>query len=234
MPCSAWQTVRWVWRGLYDRGMARGEQSVRVGVLDNDPLALQMVTGLLRHQEHVDVVWVERAPAMAIQACLSVRSRPDVLVVDMALEGITGIDVCRRVRQVVEAVRVIGITAYRPEAYREDALAAGMQAVLSKTQIQDLLTQIRDTNTILQDTRHQDINTTTGTEPPAKNIQGLSPRELETLRGFAQGLESREIMEHMGVGKSTLASYEHRAMEKLGARTRSEAVARCASMHLFG
>ena len=219
--------------------MRQADPLIRVGVLDNDPLALQMFRGVFQNQKNINVLWLQRVPAMAIQACFSTRSRPDVLVVDMALEGISGLDVCRMVRRVAATVRLIGVTAYRADTYRAEGLAMGMQAVLDKTQMHDLLTQIRHAGESSVIPTVHAVAQKSGIESQRVirqelDARGLSPRELETLRYFSQGLQSRQIMECLGVGKSTLASYEHRAMEKLGARTRAEAVAVCVERRLFG
>lgn len=209
--------------------MMDGLNAIGVGVLDNDPLALRMFRALLHDRAGIDLLWLVSNPAVAVQSCLSAATRPDVLVVDMALEGISGTSVCEKVKKLAGSIRVIGVTAYRTGAYLDDAKESGMEAVVSKTQLKDLTARILD-----KDAAHG--------EPPCENAESgpisegrrtLSYRELEVLRCFSRGLSSSETMDRLGIGRSTLASYEHRATVKLGAHNRTEAVALCMRNHLL-
>jgi DNA-binding NarL/FixJ family response regulator len=197
-----------------------------VGVLDNDPLALRMMNAVLHTNGNIKLVWLERNPTLAMQSCLVESTRPGVLVLDMALDGISGIQVCAELRQVVNSVRVIGVTAYRPEVYMADALACGMETVVSKMRMDDLITAIlREEMRPREPDRERKIS--------EEGLPTLSPRELEVLRCFSDGLDSGETMKRLNIGRSTLASYEHRAFDKLGAHNRVEAVAICIRSRLI-
>ncbi|WP_164514639.1 response regulator [Bifidobacterium goeldii] len=97
-------------------------------MVDNDQLTLTMLT-LLVHRDlpEVDVTWACRRGRDAVARCLSADSRPDVLLVDMSLEGLSGVEVCRQVRAATADVALIGVTSFSLEYYAADALAAGAQ-----------------------------------------------------------------------------------------------------------
>lgn len=197
-----------------------------VGVLDNDPLALRMMKAVFHTNGNIKLVWLERNPAVAMQSCQIESTRPSVLVLDMALDGISGVQVCTKLRQVVNSVRVIGVTAYRPDVYMADALACGMETVVSKMRMSDLITAIfRE--------KMQPWEPDRGRQIVEECLPTLSPRELEVLRCFSDGLNSVETMQRLNIGRSTLASYEHRAFDKLGAHNRVEAVAICIRSRLI-
>ncbi|MCH9277110.1 DNA-binding response regulator, partial [Bifidobacterium amazonense] len=72
---------------------------IRIGVLDNDPFALDAMCAMIAAMSRdLRIVWSTGSPAVAIEHCHNAHTRPDVLVLDMALGGITGADVCRRIR----------------------------------------------------------------------------------------------------------------------------------------
>ena len=231
--------------------MKDGLSAIGVGVLDNDPLALRMFRAVLHDRDDIDLLWLVSSPVAAVQSCLSAATRPDVLVTDMALEGISGTSVCAKVKQLSGPIRVIGVTAYRTDAYLNDALESGMEAVVSKTRLDDLVVRILD-----EDAAHGGPPTREETgsgptpvgkanpsscearqsseQPPTPGgRRTLSHRELEVLGCFSRGLNSSETMDRLDITKSTLASYEHRATVKLGARNRTEAVALCIRKHLL-
>jgi DNA-binding NarL/FixJ family response regulator len=85
--------------------MKDGSGVVGVGVLDNDPLALRMLCALLHDRDGIDLLWLVSSPAVAVQPCLAAATRPEVLVVDMALDGISGTSVCEKVKTL--AVRFV-------------------------------------------------------------------------------------------------------------------------------
>lgn len=110
-----------------------------VAVVDNDQLTLRMLTLLVRRElPQTTVIWTCRRGQDAVERCLSAASRPDVLLVDMSLEGIGGVEVCRRVRAATPDVVLIGITSFSLEHYAADALAAGAQCVMDKARVKDI------------------------------------------------------------------------------------------------
>lgn len=231
-------------------GMKDGLSAVGVGVLDNDPLALRMFRAVLHDRDDIDLLWLASSPAVAVQSCLSAATRPDVLVTDMALEGISGTSVCAKVKQLSGPIRVIGVTAYRTDVYLDDARESGMEAVVSKARLDDLVVRILDEDAAHGGPPTQEENGSGPTpagranpsscearqsseQPTPVGGRTLSHRELEVLGCFSRGLNSSETMDRLDITRSTLASYEHRATVKLGARNRTEAVALCIRKHLL-
>ena len=75
-------------------------RAIRIGVLDNDPFALDAMCAMISAvSKDFRVMWSTGSPAVAIEHCHNPHTRPEVLVLDMALGGITGADVCRRIRR---------------------------------------------------------------------------------------------------------------------------------------
>ncbi|MBT1160292.1 response regulator transcription factor [Bifidobacterium sp. SO1] len=115
-------------------------------MVDNDRMALMALSSLLTRAGFA-VIWTAQLGAAAIQRCIRVQDRPDVLLVDMALSDMTGIDVCQSVRKWAPELPMIGVTAYDPAVYRDAAVAAGAVAVISKDDISTIAATIRELST---------------------------------------------------------------------------------------
>lgn len=204
-----------------------------VGVLDNDALVLLMIRRLFAQQQGVKLIWLTKDPVGAIQLCLDPRSRPDVILVDMALDGMTGLDVCRHLSGFRIKIRCIGMTSYSVDAYARAAKEAGMAYVVQKEDFPHLIRIVLESPHTREESDVKAANAINGTLGTVSRPQTLSGREREVLKLYSQGRETKEIMEEMNVSKSTLWSYEQRALEKLRAKNRAEGIAICVRLHLF-
>ncbi|KFI49673.1 response regulator transcription factor [Bifidobacterium biavatii] len=115
---------------------------VSIAIVDNDRMALMALSSLLT-RDGCAVTWTAQLGASAIQRCIRAQDRPDVLLVDMALSDMTGVDVCRAVRRWAPALPMIGVTAYDPAVYYDAAVAAGAAAVLSKDDVSAIADAVR-------------------------------------------------------------------------------------------
>lgn len=126
-------------------------RSVSIAMVDNDRMALMALSSLLT-RAGFEVIWTAQLGAAAIQRCIRAQDRPDVLLVDMALSDMTGIDVCQAVRKWAPDLPMIGVTAYDPAVYRNAAIAAGADAVISKDDIATIAATVRELFTRRQST----------------------------------------------------------------------------------
>ncbi|PLS26434.1 LuxR C-terminal-related transcriptional regulator [Bifidobacterium parmae] len=217
-----------------------------LAMVDNDPLTLGMMTLLIRRDlPEARVVWTCRRGRDAIARCLSAGSRPDVLLVDMSLEGMGGVEVCRRIRTATAGVALVGITSFSLEHYAADALTAGAQCVMDKARVKDICDAVvalangrvprtRYVSDLAAIRSHEllaacertvaDGASATGSCATAA-VAALTECEREVMRLCAQGRSSREIGELLHVGESSVKTYVMRAARKLGARNRTQAVA---------
>ena len=185
--------------------------TIAVGVVDNDRLSLEMLKRIVLTQPIFSLKWAVSDSAVAIQSCLDTASRPDVLLTDMALDGMSGAELCNLVHQMAPAVAKDNFRAIPA------AIVNAMRTVPTN--------QAGDSD---------DINAQAHGRVAVPATPRLSRRELETLRYYAQGLSTNDITDLMQTSKGTLRSYEERALAKLHARNRTEAVAICERLHLFG
>lgn len=103
--------------------------------LDNDPWSARAIAQWIGSRfRNFQVLWCSSSSAQALHRCLYDTVTPDVLIVDMALDGISGSAVCARIRRRSD-IGIIGITAYDPSRYITEMKNAGAQALLSKDRI---------------------------------------------------------------------------------------------------
>lgn len=157
--------------------------------------------------------------------------RPDVVLMDINLPGMNGVECVRQLKQVLPATQVVMLTAYEDTENIFNALAAGATGyLLKRTSMAELLAALREVKaggspmtTHIARKVVQSFQRTPAAAQPADN---LSQREQEVLDLLAQGLIYKEIAEKLGISYETVHTYIRRIYEKLQVRTRTEAVAK--------
>jgi DNA-binding NarL/FixJ family response regulator len=149
----------------------------------------------------------------------------DVVLLDMRMPGIGGVEATRMIRAAHPTVRVLILTAY-PE-YASEAFRAGASGYMLKmARTQGLLAAIRSVYygaTVIQDSVMASLGLTAQT-PLAQDAGALSPRELDVLRLLARGLTNRAIAHELGIGPRTADQHVHSIFIKTGVTSRTAAV----------
>lgn len=209
-----------------------------VAVLDNDPFAARALAAVLSHDpRHFHVMWWSSSAPEAIQRCLHARELPQVLVCDIALSGMTGMDVCATIRKAGSRIGVVLVTAYDPKEYVADAVSVGAQAVLGKDEaMHGLMEAVQKAAAGRGVCGCPDVSAVAG---PGRNEGGprvvprLSERERAVMRFFAKGMKADDIAERLDLSRNTVMAYSHRALRKLHAENREEAMEKCGRYDLF-
>ncbi|MDB6016469.1 MAG: DNA-binding response regulator [Pedosphaera sp.] len=160
------------------------------------------------------------------------KDRPNVVLMDINLPGMNGVECVRRLKQLLPETQVMMLTAYEDTENIFNALAAGASGYLLKRAPRaELLEAIRDVclggspmtahiaRKVVQSFQKQSV----APQPVESN---LSPREQEVLDCLTQGFLYKEIAEKLGISYETVHTYVRRIYEKLQVRTRTEAVAK--------
>ncbi len=152
---------------------------------------------------------------------------PDVMVVDLRMSDVDGIEVTRRISRGRPSVSVVILTAHEDADFGSRAVQAGAKACVPKTaedeELLQTLRMVAGGHTVLN------ADTLNGAEPSdpdaAMTAVALTARELEVLRLAARGLTNRQIGTHLGLSRETIKTHVVKIFRRLGVADRTEAVA---------
>ena len=192
---------------------------IRVLVADDHPLMREGIVSLIQSCGDMRVVAEAQNGREAVEACLS--ARPDVTLMDLSMPLLNGIDAIAEIRRVWREARIVVVTTYPGSARARRALEAGASGYLLKNVMRsDLLRTIRDVhagNRVIPADIAQEIATHLGDGE-------LSAREVDVLRGVADGNPNKRIGADLGVTEDAVKAHLRKIMQKLGARDRTHAV----------
>lgn len=159
---------------------------------------------------------------------------PEVVLVDINLPGINGVEFVRRLKQAAPAIQAVMLTAYEDTENIFNALAAGAAGyLLKRAPRSELLEAIREVRrggspmtTHIARKVVQSFQKPATAAQPTEPGETLSTREQEVLNLLSQGFFYKEIAEKLGISYETVHTYIRRIYEKLQVRTRTEAVAK--------
>jgi len=159
------------------------------------------------------------------------KDNPMVVLMDINLPGMNGVECVRKLRQVAPHMQVVMLTVYEDTENIFNALAAGAAGyLLKRTKSTELLEAIREVQRGGSPmTTHIARKVTQSFQragPSPQPTENLSEREQEVLDCLSQGFLYKEIAEKLGISYETVHTYIRRIYEKLQVRTRTEAVAK--------
>ena len=164
------------------------------------------------------------------------KVRPDVVLMDINLPGINGVECVRKLKTLLPQTQVMMLTVYEDTENIFKALAAGANGyMLKRTPTKELIAAIREMQrggspmtTHIARLVVQSFQKPVATAPAGGGgeLSDLSEREQQVLDLLAQGLIYKEIADKLEIGYETVHTYIRRIYEKLQVRTRTEAVAK--------
>ena len=159
------------------------------------------------------------------------KDHPEVVLMDINLPGINGVECVRQLKQVMPQILVIMLTVYEDTENIFKALAAGASGyLLKRTKSAELLEAIvevrRGGSPMTTHIARKVVQSFQKAGPSPQPTENLSQREQEVLDCLSQGFLYKEIAEKLGISYETVHTYIRRIYEKLQVRTRTEAVAK--------
>lgn len=201
------------------------EGAIRVVLADDHPLFRAGVRLLLERANGIDVVG---EAGTGVEALGLVRDlQPDVIILDMEMPEMTGVEVARRLRAIGSAVRVLVLSAYDDDEYVAELLESGATGYLTKEEMPErIVAAVRGVARGREGWLSQGVAAKALRRREAEpTAQPLSPREREVLRLIANGLDNGAIAEGLFISESTVKNHITNLFVKLGVRSRAEAVA---------
>jgi two-component system invasion response regulator UvrY len=195
----------------------------RILLVDDHAVVREGYRRLLEDQPGIRVVG---EADNAAQACERARTlAPDVVVMDIALPGTSGIEATRRMLKDQPHLNILMFSMYDDAIYARRALEAGALGYLSKASAPEVLVQAIYAVSRAERYVSPDVKANmarSAAQPGASPLEALSPREFEVLRLLVQGESVRSISERLGLSEKTVANHQSVIREKLGARNSAQ------------
>lgn len=200
--------------------------SIRILLADDHKIIRDGLRALLGSEPGFEVVGEAEDGLQVVER--SAELRPDVVVMDISMPGLNGIDAARRLGEGEDPPRVVVLSMHSDRRFVLGALKAGASAYLLKDGgFRELVSVVRDvaaggirlspqiTDTVV----HDYIRLAAAEDAPA---DPLSPREREVLQLLAEGGSTKEIAAKLGVSVKTVESHRKQVMDKLDLRSVAE------------
>jgi len=205
-------------------------RKVKVVLADDHVLVREGTRNLLEREPDIEVVGEANDGEEAIE--LATELHPHVVLMDIAMPKINGIEATRQIKTRCPATAVLILTAYDNDQYIVALLEAGAAGYLLKNvKGSDLVNAIRAVNageSVLHPTIARKVfkRFTTPLEKSGETVssQDLSERELEILRLAAKGMSNRDIANELFLSRRTVQAHLSNVFRRMGVGSRTEAV----------
>ncbi len=207
--------------------------TIRVVLADDHPLMRRGTRQLLEDEDGIVVVGEAADGFEALR--LASELKPDVLVLDMELPGISGVEVARRLGKAEYPVPVLALSAYDDEHYIIETLKAGAAGYLTKDEApEEIVTAVRDvargrrgrmSHGVSEKVWDGFTSRLKSSGSSARTYGDLSERELEVLAMLRRGLTNDQIAQELCITVGTVKNHTTNIYSKLGVRNRQQAVA---------
>lgn len=173
-------------------------------------------------ESETDMVIVGEAQTGRQTVELAVKLHPQVIVMDIAMPILNGLEATRQIRKLVPECKVLMLSAHSDDAYIEQAMACGASGFLFKQSSANTLSHaIRElhegrtafSSTITKRLREPKAGPTTGGSDPAR--VHLTSRETEVLQLIAEGKANKQTAAELGIGTKTVEKHRQSLMKKL-------------------
>jgi DNA-binding NarL/FixJ family response regulator len=208
-----------------------GGQRIRVLLVDDHTLLRQALRMMLQGQEGLEIVGEAANGREAVDA--ADRLRPDVVLMDMVMPGLNGIEATRQIVRHAPGCRVLILTAYLEDDRLLEALRSGASGyVVKKSDLDELLLAIQSVhrgNTYFS----ADVSAAIAVNEvmmqakqaePKAGYDLLTGREREVLQLIAEGMSNQRIADTLFISVKTVEAHKAHIMSKLHARNRTDLI----------
>ena len=196
---------------------------IRLLLVDDHEMVRAGLRTFLGLQPDMEVVGEAGSGEQAL--ALVPRLQPEIVLLDLVLPGMSGLDVVRRLRAAHPGVKVVVLTSYSGEDSVLPAVRAGVAGYLLKDvgpgELADALRAVHAGGASLDPSVAATVMSSVSAPDPARS---LTPRELEVLSLLAHGLSNAELAGRLHLSEATVKTHVARILAKLGLRDRVQAV----------
>lgn len=192
----------------------------KVLIVDDHP-PIRLAVKVLLESEGYEIVAEARDGADAIQKTRELK--PDVVILDIGLPKLDGLEVISRMRDEHEPVKIVMLTSQEPSAYSQRCMHAGAAGYVYKgEELIELLSAVRAVMKGYSYFPSISFSSVRASDTEASEVEllaSLSDRELTVLRHLAEGLSNKEISEILVLSNKTISTHKYNIFEKLKIHT---------------
>ena len=192
---------------------------MRVVIVDDHPVVRFGLSAIITLQPDMEVAGEAGSGEEACTICA--ERAVDVVLMDLRLPGLSGVDAIRKIRAASPDIRVIVLTTYEGDEDIRRALAAGAQAYLLKamshTDVTAAIRKVHSGGRVIP----QPVSKALADQPPHSH---LSAREVEVLELLAHGFSNKEIGRALGITEATVKWHVNLILHRLDVADRTEAI----------
>ncbi len=198
---------------------------IRVVIADDHDLLREGVTACLASTAEIEVVGEAATGEAALELVADLR--PDVVVIDMVMPGIGGLEAIRRLRAADDRLGIVALTSFFERSRIQEALDAGANGYLVKSVDTDSLVQAVRNVSLGHDTFSPEVTRALAQRQatPDGALDMLTARETEIADLVAEGRTNAEIANELSLSIFTVKNHVSNILSKLHAQTRTEAAA---------
>ncbi len=203
--------------------------TLRVCIVDDDEPISRILSELIRQAKGLELINAYTESEVALRQLPA--DRPDVVLMDINIPGVSGIDCVRRLKPDLPNTQFLMLSVYGDADHIFAALAAGATGYLlkgtSRAQLLSAIKQIAEGGAPMSCAiARKVVQSFAKTEVERPDLQTLSARERAVLDLLAKGYLYKEIAESLGLSLNTVDTYVRRVYEKLHVNSRSQAIAK--------
>lgn len=207
--------------------MTVAARAARVLVVDDQTLFRTGLTSLLSEDERVEVVGQAADGAEAVKMAL--KFKPDVVLMDIKMPNVDGIEATRQIIEGVPGVKVLILTTFETDSQVIQALKAGASGYVLKDSsaaaiVSSIVAVTAGEKVMASAVANRVLEMLTGTTTPKEFYDGLTNREIEILKLLANGMANKQIAYRLKISEKTVRNHVSNMYEKLGIYDRSQAV----------
>lgn len=200
-------------------------KAIQVMIVDDHDLVRSGLKLFIQSVSDFELVGEASSGEKAVEVCRALR--PDIILMDLVMPGMGGVEATRRIHQENHEVRIIAITSFSERQMIADVLRAGAIGYLLKNvSIDELEAAVRNAMAGRPSLAPEALTKLVNADPGQAETPDfeLSRRELEVLALLVSGLNNLQIANRLSVSRSTIKSHMCNIFNKLGVSNRVEAV----------
>ena len=206
------------------------DDTIGVLVVDDHEVVRRGLLAFLEGEPDIDVVGEAGGGVQALDLLASMESegrRPDVVVMDLQMAPVDGIESTRRIRALYRDVEVVALTSFAEEERVHAALQAGASGyVLKDSDADEVAAAVRAAHRgelIIDPLVARRLMSSLREVPDGQPVSDLTSRELDVLRLVAGGKPNKEIAAELAISERTARTHVSRVLRKLGLSSRTQA-----------